>query len=85
MGKLTGKFQECTRLCDRFTSKPKPDKGYEYSNTNYLLLRKIMDIVLGYDHSAYINEKILEPLSLIILFSIKEVNLEDVMSDITWL
>ena len=59
----------------------KPDKGYEYSNTNYLLLRKIMDIVLGYDHSAYINEKILEPLELNhTFFSIKEVNLEDVMS-----
>ena len=59
----------------------KPDKGYEYSNTNYLLLRKIMDIVLGYDHSAYISEKILEPLELNhTFFSIKEVNLEDVMS-----
>ena len=59
----------------------KPDQGYEYSNTNYLLLRKIMDIVLGYDHSAYINEKILEPLELNhTFFSIKEVNLEDVMS-----
>ena len=59
----------------------KPDKGYEYSNTNYLLLRKIMDIVLGYDHNAYINEKILKPLKLNhTFFSIKEVNLEDVMS-----
>jgi len=25
-----------------------PDKGYEYSNTNYLLLREIISKVLGY-------------------------------------
>ena len=59
----------------------KPDQGYEYSNTNYLLLRKIMDIVLGYDHSGYIKEKILKPLELNhTFFSIREVNIEDVMS-----
>jgi len=27
----------------------KPDKDYEYSNTNYLLLSRIMDTVLGYN------------------------------------
>ncbi len=59
----------------------KPDKGYEYSNTNYLLLRRIMDDVLGYNHNEYIKEKILIPLELKnTFFSITEVNLEDVMS-----
>ena len=63
------------------TASFKPDQGYEYSNTNYLLLRKIMDTILGYDHSGYIKEKILEPLELNhTFFSIREVNLEDVMS-----
>jgi len=58
-----------------------PDKGYEYSNTNYLLLRKIMNDVLGYSHNKYIKEKILEPLNLKnTYFSITEVNLDDVMS-----
>ncbi|MFY0627040.1 MAG: beta-lactamase family protein [Reichenbachiella sp.] len=58
-----------------------PDNGYEYSNTNYLLLRKIMDQVLGYGHQKYIKEEILIPLNLKnTYFSIKEVNLEDVMS-----
>lgn len=58
-----------------------PDSGYEYSNTNYLLLRKIMDDVLGYNHHQYIKEKILIPLGLNhTFFSLKEVNLEDVMS-----
>lgn len=58
-----------------------PDQGYEYSNTNYLLLRKIMDNVLGYSHQQYIKEKILMPLKLNnTFFSLNEVNLEDVMS-----
>lgn len=59
----------------------KPDKGYEYSNTNYLLIRRIMDKVLGYNHNEYIKEKILIPLKLNnTFFSLKEVNLDDVMS-----
>ncbi|MEL6810155.1 MAG: serine hydrolase domain-containing protein [Bacteroidota bacterium] len=59
----------------------KPDKGYEYSNTNYLLLRRIMDTVLGYNHNDYIKEKILDPLELKnTFFSITEVDLDDVMS-----
>ena len=58
-----------------------PDKGYEYSNTNYLLLRRIMDNVLGYSHQQYIKEKILIPLELNnTFFSINEVDLDDVMS-----
>jgi CubicO group peptidase (beta-lactamase class C family) len=59
----------------------KPDKKYEYSNTNYLLLRRILDKVLGYNHHLYIKEEILKPLNLKnTFFSLKEVNLEDVMS-----
>lgn len=59
----------------------KPNKGYEYSNTNYLLLRKIMDKVLGYPYQEYIKENILKPLELNhTFFSIKDVDLDDVMS-----
>ncbi|WP_010516926.1 serine hydrolase domain-containing protein [Croceivirga radicis] len=59
----------------------KPDKGYEYSNTNYLLLRRILDAVLGYNHNEYIKEKILKPLELKnTFFSINDVDLDDVMS-----
>tara|TARA_R110002167_G_scaffold366239_1_gene593896 strand:+ start:107 stop:1135 length:1029 start_codon:yes stop_codon:yes gene_type:complete len=58
-----------------------PNEGYEYSNTNYLLLRRIMDDVLGYSHHQYMKEKILIPLELKnTFFSITEVNLDDVMS-----
>ncbi|SDS63642.1 serine hydrolase domain-containing protein [Gramella sp. MAR_2010_147] len=59
----------------------KPNEGYEYSNTNYLLLRKIMDKVLGYNHNEYIKEKILNPLELKnTFFSISQVDLDNVMS-----
>jgi CubicO group peptidase (beta-lactamase class C family) len=59
----------------------KPNGGYEYSNTNYLLLRRIIDDVLGYSHNQYIKEKILIPLELKnTFFSITEVDLDDVMS-----
>jgi len=58
-----------------------PNGGYEYSNTNYLLIRRIMDDVLGYSHNQYIKEKILIPLELKnTFFSITEVDLDDVMS-----
>ncbi len=58
-----------------------PDKGYEYSNTNYLLLREIIYKVVGYSHDQYIKEEILIPLQLNNTFSsLKEVNIDDVMS-----
>lgn len=58
-----------------------PGKGYEYSNTNYLLLRRIMNKVLGYHHHQYIQDKILTPLKLKnTYFSISEVDLDNVMS-----
>ncbi|WP_046758722.1 serine hydrolase domain-containing protein [Kordia jejudonensis] len=58
-----------------------PDKGYEYSNTNYLLLRQIIDKVVGYSHQQYIKEHILLPLGLKnTFFSLEEVNIDDVMS-----
>lgn len=58
-----------------------PDEGYQYSNTNYLLLRNIMDKVLGYSHHQYIKDKILIPLGLNnTYFSLNEVNLNNVMS-----
>ncbi|RRQ47984.1 class A beta-lactamase-related serine hydrolase [Maribacter algicola] len=58
-----------------------PDEDYGYSNTNYLLLRQIIEKVIGYSHEEYIKEKILIPLGLKkTFFSLKEVNLNDVMS-----
>jgi len=59
----------------------KPNAKYQYSNTNYLLLAKIMDDVLGYPHDQYINDKILIPLQLNdTYYYYSEVNPDDVMS-----
>ncbi len=58
-----------------------PDKKYAYCNTNYLLLRMIMDRVLGYNHVEYMRENILNPLNLNnTYFSLEDVNLDEVMS-----
>ncbi|SMD32603.1 Beta-lactamase [Reichenbachiella faecimaris] len=59
----------------------KPGEDYEYCNTNYLLLNKIMDQELGYDNFQFIQEEILIPLNLKNTFSsLSEVNLDRVMS-----
>ena len=59
----------------------KPGEDYEYCNTNYLLINKIMDNALGYPNFQFIKEEILKPLNLNHTFgSLSEVNLDDVMS-----
>ena len=59
----------------------KPDQAYEYSNTNYLLLRLLMDKILGYSRQQYIKKEILEPLNLKNTFlSQNEVDINRVMS-----
>ncbi|MCB0666546.1 MAG: beta-lactamase family protein [Saprospiraceae bacterium] len=58
-----------------------PGEDYEYSNTNYLLLARIMDKILGYNHFRFIQEEILQPLNLKHTFgSIHDVDMDDVMS-----
>ncbi|CAM3929371.1 MULTISPECIES: serine hydrolase domain-containing protein [Pseudoalteromonas] len=58
-----------------------PNTDYGYSNTNYLLLRRIMSNVLGYDHNQFIKDEILTPLGLTHTFSsVHEINLADLMS-----
>ncbi|MEZ4901638.1 MAG: serine hydrolase domain-containing protein [Spirosomataceae bacterium] len=58
-----------------------PDQDYEYCNTNYLLLGRVMDKVLGYSHKQFIQESILKPLHLNQTYiSLKDVNMDDVMS-----
>ncbi|NQX82433.1 MAG: beta-lactamase family protein [Flavobacteriaceae bacterium] len=58
-----------------------PDEDYGYSNTNYLLIKKLIDKTLGYSSFQYIKESILIPLGLNNTFrSLKEVNIDDVMS-----
>ena len=58
-----------------------PDARYSYSNTNYLLIGRILDNVLGYSHHQYIAEEILTPLGLTNTFSLlSQVEYDDVAS-----
>lgn len=58
-----------------------PGEDYEYCNTNYLLLSKIMNNELGYDKFEFVREEILKPLNLNNTYvSQKEVNMDDLMS-----
>lgn len=58
-----------------------PDQSYSYSNSNYSLLKKIMDKVLGYPHWQYIEEVLLTPLQLNNTYqSINDVEMATLMS-----
>jgi D-alanyl-D-alanine carboxypeptidase len=58
-----------------------PGEDYEYCNTNYLLLSRLIDKVVGYSRHKYIKEEILIPLGLSNTFgSLYEVDIDDVMS-----
>jgi len=58
-----------------------PDARYSYSNTNYLLIGRILDNVLGYSHHQYIDEEILAPLGLTNTYSLlSQVKYDDVVS-----
>ena len=77
----TETFDESIELIKGKPANFKPGKKYEYCNTNYLLINKIMDNVLGYHNFQYIQDEILTPLNLKNTFgSLKEVNIEHVMS-----
>ena len=58
-----------------------PNTSYEYCNTNYLLLSQLIQKITGKPKFEYIKKTILDPLGLSNTYgSIKDVNLEDVMS-----
>ena len=80
-GNPTETFEESLTLIKDKPANFEPGKDYEYCNTNYLLINKIMDNVLGYKNFQFIREEILLPLKLNNTFgSLNEVNLEHVMS-----
>lgn len=59
----------------------KPDARYSYSNTNYLLIGRILDKVLGYSHEQYIDSEILTPLGITNTYlSLSQAEYEDVVS-----
>jgi D-alanyl-D-alanine carboxypeptidase len=77
----TETYEESLELIQGKPANFKPGEDYEYCNTNYLLINKIMDDELGYGNFQYIQEEILIPLNLNKTFSsLSEVNIEEVMS-----
>jgi CubicO group peptidase (beta-lactamase class C family) len=73
--------EEALELAIEMPASFEPDEDYGYSNTNYLLLRKLIDKIVGYNNHQYIKEEILIPLELNNTFgSLREVNIDDVMS-----
>ncbi len=77
----TESYEESLALIQGKPANFKPDEDYEYCNTNYLLINKIMDDVLGYGNFQFIQEEILMPLNLNNTFgSLSDVNIDDVMS-----
>lgn len=61
-----------------------PDAIYAYSNTNYLLLGKILDTALGYSHHVFIQDNILTPLDMQDTYSLlAEINI-DLLSKGYW-
>ncbi len=74
-------FEESIALIKDQPANFEPGQDYEYCNTNYLLLNKIMDNTLEYPNFQFIQEEILNPLNLNHTYaSLKEVNIDDVMS-----
>ncbi len=77
----TKTYEESLALIQGKPANFEPGEDYEYCNTNYLLINKIMDDVLGYENFQYIREEILRPLNLHHTFSsLRDVNIDDVMS-----
>jgi len=80
-GAPTQTYEESLALILDKPSNFEPDEDYEYCNTNYLLINKIMDDALGYDNFQFIQQEILMPLHLKNTFgTLSEVNMDDVMS-----
>ncbi len=77
----TDTYEESVALILDKPANFEPGEDYEYCNTNYLLLNKIMDDELGYENFQFIQEEILKPLKLNDTYgSLSEVNIDDVMS-----
>lgn len=58
-----------------------PNAEYAYSNSNYVLITEIMNLVLGFNYHQFIKSEILEPLNLTHTFSsLDEVDSGDVVS-----
>ncbi len=51
-------------LIARLTPAYEPDARWEYSNTNYQILGRLIEVVAGQEYGAYVAAKILEPVGM---------------------
>jgi CubicO group peptidase (beta-lactamase class C family) len=59
----------------------KPDEKYGYSNSNYMLIARLVEKATGVSMFQYIKAAILDPMGLKNTYgSINDVNMQDVMS-----
>lgn len=76
-----GSTEEALELVLDMPASFKPGEGYEYSNTNYLLIGELIAKVTGAGKHDYIEEAILTPLGLTNTFgSIHDVDMDKMMS-----
>lgn len=74
-------FEESLALILDKPANFKPGEEYEYCNTNYLLIQKIIENELGYDSFTFIQDEILFPLAMKNSFSsLTNVDIQNVMS-----
>lgn len=77
----TQSFEESLALILDKPANFKPGEEYEYCNTNYLLIQKIIENELGYDSFTFIQDEILSPLEMKNSFSsLTNVDIQNVMS-----
>ncbi len=63
----TGGTDELARLVDRLSETApahEPGERWEYSNTNYEILGRLIEVVSGQDYQAYVAANILEPVGM---------------------
>jgi len=61
-----------------------PDARYEYSNTNYLLLGRVLDTALGYSHHEFVQNTILSPLGMVDTYSLLNAANRDMLAHGYW-
>jgi CubicO group peptidase (beta-lactamase class C family) len=63
----TGGEDELARRVDslaRVTPAYGPDERWEYSNANYLVLGRVIEVISGQDYQTYVSDNILEPVGM---------------------
>ena len=64
---ITGGKDELARRVDQLaevTPAHAPDENWEYSNTNYQILGRVVEVVSGQEYQTYVAENILDPVGM---------------------